>query len=795
MMIWQFFLLGELQIIFDGEPLPLPPYRSHGLLAALLLRPRLQRREQLIGLLFPDVPERIGRKRLSDYLWLLRRALPQLPLEASAQEVYLAAATRWLDVDAFRHAAAQPGLHDWLAALTLYRGDLLTGVYDDWLLEEREALHLQHIRLSHRACDLLLQRREFQSVLPLAERLMQEEPYDEQALRMLMRAYRAVGRRGAALAAYERFLALAADELGVEPEPATQALAQAIRSPNPHLRPEPAPPPPGDDSPQALLRHARQALARGDKATVQDALRRLRAHPAGHQDDVRLLEVDLALSFEKYDRAAHLLEACNPQQAPVLVRMAQLALERHQASAARDAASQALVLANETKDRQSELEALLALAEAQRKLGQGAQAERIAEQALSLARARASLPEVARALVVKGYGYIRQGRYTQALSFLHEARSLAHEHGFRRALAQALRGIGVIQSYRGAPLSALAVAQEELSLWRDLDLPRRELGTLHNLSVSQCQLGRTTDSLRTLEQARRLCEQLGEPLRAAINEYHLADTLLYHDDALAPRAAAVIQGALADFQAHDQPGWEAAALVTLGLARWLEQKHDQALAAFRRAYALYERLGELGFLPELLAYQGLALLGLGQKEQSLALTRRALLSLVQGEVSEEVISEIYYAHAIALVANGDEDQAGDYFHRAYQNLLAGAAQLEDEPARQAFFHRNPILRRLMREVYARGIAAAPTAGVISRRLPALHGTHLVQVTWTLDAGPADLALKQAQGAIALRRARLTRLMREAQAQGAAPTVAQLAEALGVSKRTVQRDLAALRRSA
>jgi len=318
------------------------------------------------------------------------------------------------------------------------------------------------------------------------------------------------------------------------------------------------------------------------------------------------------------------------------------------------------------------------------------------------------------------------------------------------------------------------VAQEELSLWRDLDLPRRELGTLHNLSVSQCQLGRTTDSLRTLEQARRLCEQLGEPLRAAINEYHLADTLLYHDDALAPRAAAVIQGALADFQAHDQPGWEAAALVTLGLARWLEQKHDQALAAFRRAYALYERLGELGFLPELLAYQGLALLGLGQKEQSLALTRRALLSLVQGEVSEEVISEIYYAHAIALVANGDEDQAGDYFHRAYQNLLAGAAQLEDEPARQAFFHRNPILRRLMREVYARGIAAAPTAGVISRRLPALHGTHLVQVTWTLDAGPADLALKQAQGAIALRRARLTRLMREAQAQ---------------------RDLAALRRSA
>jgi len=790
-MTWQFFLLGELQIVFDGELLPLPPYRSHGLLAALLLRPHPQRRERLTGLLFPEMPERAGRRRLSDCLWLLRRALPQLPLEVNPQEMYLAAATRWLDVDAFRQAAAQSDLDDWLVALTLYRGDLLASVYDDWLLEERETLYLQYIRLSHRACDLLLQRREFQKALPLAERLVQAEPYDEQALRTLMRTYQAVGRRGAALAAYERFFALAADELGVEPEPATQALAQAIRCSGSPLNPAPVLPPSGDASPETLLHHARQALAQGDWATVRDVLRRLRAHPASHQDDVRLLEIDLALSSEKYDHAARLLEMCDPRQAPVLVRVAQLALERHRPSAARDAASQALVLANETKDRRSELEALLALAEAQRKLGQGVQAERTAEQALSLARARASLPEVARALVVKGYGYIRQGRYTQALSFLHEARSLAHEHGFRRALG----GIGVIQSYRGSPLSALAVAQEELSLWRDLDLPHRELGTLHNLSVSQCQLGRTTDSLRTLEQARRLCEQLGEPLRAAINEYHLADTLLYHDDALAPRAAAVIQGALADFQAHDQPGWEAAALVTLGLARWLEQKHDQALAAFRRAYALYERLGELGFLPELLAYQGLALLGLGQQEQALALTRRALLSLVQGEVSEEVISEIYYAHAIALVANGEEDQAGDYFHRAYQNLLAGAAQLEDEPARQAFFHRSPILRRLMQEVYARGIAAAPTAGVVSCRLPALRGTHLVQVRWTVDAGPADLALKQAQGAIALRRARLIRLKREAQAQGAAPTVAQLAEVLGVSKRTVQRDLAALRGSA
>jgi predicted DNA-binding transcriptional regulator YafY len=62
----------------------------------------------------------------------------------------------------------------------------------------------------------------------------------------------------------------------------------------------------------------------------------------------------------------------------------------------------------------------------------------------------------------------------------------------------------------------------------------------------------------------------------------------------------------------------------------------------------------------------------------------------------------------------------------------------------------------------------------------------------VDAGLADVALKRAEGAIALRRARLARLLAEARAQGGDPTVADLARALAVSSRTIQRDLAALK---
>jgi predicted DNA-binding transcriptional regulator YafY len=45
--------------------------------------------------------------------------------------------------------------------------------------------------------------------------------------------------------------------------------------------------------------------------------------------------------------------------------------------------------------------------------------------------------------------------------------------------------------------------------------------------------------------------------------------------------------------------------------------------------------------------------------------------------------------------------------------------------------------------------------------------------------------------VASRQARILRLLAEAQAQGASPTEADLACALGVSERTIKRDIAAL----
>lgn len=793
---FRFRLFGTLTVERNGTSFALPPARVHGLLAALLLHPGPQSREHLAIRLFPDVPEEAGRRRLSDLLWWLRRALPGLALEIDAQTIELPANARRLDVDEFRAAAAGPDLRDWQAALALYAGDLLEGLYDDWLLEEREALRLEHVGLLQRVCNALIARRQFADALPVAERLVQDEPYDEQALGGFMQILRALGRRGAALAAYERFVALAADELATAPEPATQALARALRSADYAPRLDAVPVLPAEGTPAGLLRHAQEALARGDRAVVDACRRELRSLPRGRgEPEAILIDVDVALFDEQYARAEELLATGEAPAPAMQARAAQLALERHDTQAAYDTALGALARAQAARDRQSELAALLVLAVAQRLLGRSLQAGRTIEQALNLARALESPLHVARALALKAHALVRQGNYAQALTLFHEASALAHQHGLSFNLAEALHGIGAIHTDRGELHAALNTQLEELSLWRDLSLRGREAEALHALSYTYARLGRNTEALRPLEQAREIYLEIGDPVRLAMNDYHLGAGLCYLDDGEAPRAIVILRGAAAVFRAHQQTGWEASTLRTLGYALWVAGRHAEALSSLRDAYDLHARLEEFGMLPETLAYQGLAFLGLGgagNAAAALDCTRRAMLALAQGEVSDEVVAEIRYAHAMALAANGDESAALAELQCAYESLLAVAAQLEDEPARQAFFEHNPTTRRLMRELHARGLAPEPAAGIVARELPAARGGAPVPVNWTLDAGPADDAIKQGRGAIALRRARLARLLSQAAAQGANPTVAHLAEALGVSERTVQRDLRTVR---
>ena len=244
----QIRLLGGLLIESNGRILPRIPSRpGRSLFAFLVLnRDRQLGRDLLAGMFWPDMADNQARRRLSQALWQIQTLFSG----AGVSESFLLAtpnsvrfnpgADYWLDVEAFQ-AAVEPlkeaprsdSLSDSVAtaladAVELYRGDLLAGMYDEWVRVDQERLRLLFYRaLSHLAM-VHKSRGEFEDALGYARRLALLEPLREDAHRDVMRLCLLAGRPNEALLQYEVCYSALADELGAEPEDATTALFESI---------------------------------------------------------------------------------------------------------------------------------------------------------------------------------------------------------------------------------------------------------------------------------------------------------------------------------------------------------------------------------------------------------------------------------------------------------------------------------------------------------------------------------------------------------------------------------------
>lgn len=783
----RFYLLGDLELFNGAQRLALPPRRTLGLLARILLQPRPLNRRTLAVHLFANQNEDAARRRLSDLLWVLQQALPTLPLTITRTDVHVPADARWLDVEAVRATLDQP--ERWQELLALYRGELLAGYDDDWIEGERSNLHAQVVRALERTARRLLAADAAPDAARVAQRLIAEEPYAESGTRLLMEAYVSLGERSKALAAYEQYAARLRAQVQVDPLDELRVWARQLRNgsadaaPLPHL-------PTGGDA-QELVQRARQALDHADLATAQVLLERLdRLRAPATAQAVALLHFDRAMLDDDFASAESWLNACPETTSAVLWRRAALAVERGDVDGALRSVSAALLQAHQERDKSAELTALIILANVQQRRGQPLQGISTAEKAQQLAEQLGDALGVVRATVMRALILLRHQRPDEAAHGFREAARLARAGHFPNHFARAVNGLGIVYSDRGALTEARALHEQAVAVWHDTGLALREAHGLHNLSLIDIQLGRYADAQRAIEQARRLYQRLRNRLGLAICAYGTALVWYYEDEGRMGQAAQLLRDEMIPLaRAAGDASWEASGWVLLGEINWVLGRFAAGLDACRQAEGLYAQLGRLDAWPSLYVYKGLAHLGLGDTAQADADTARALLAAAQGTAVAEDMPDIYYGRALVLEAQGRAEEARANLQRAHDALCEQAQQL-DESARRTVFRRSPVVRRLMKDVLAHAIAA-PEPGVVLRRLAPLRGTRPVLVLWTVDAGSADSSFGRRHGAPALRRHRLARLRREARQQGAAPLLSDYAAALGVSVRTVQRDLSAL----
>lgn len=229
-------LLGGASIEGEQGPLDGPATQRHRLALLALLavaHPTGLRREKLAGYLWPERSGRRARNLLSQAVHAVRKAAGRGAVVSSGDELRLDAEILPADVVAF-DAAISAGEHERAAAL--HAGPFLDGfflpdapAFERWAERERRRLRRAYRGALEELATAAASRGDRRAAVEWWRRVGAVDPYSGRVTLRLMEALEVAGDRAAALEQARIHARLIEEELGAEPDPAIEALAERIR--------------------------------------------------------------------------------------------------------------------------------------------------------------------------------------------------------------------------------------------------------------------------------------------------------------------------------------------------------------------------------------------------------------------------------------------------------------------------------------------------------------------------------------------------------------------------------------
>ncbi|MFQ5942290.1 MAG: AAA family ATPase [Anaerolineales bacterium] len=220
-------LLGQFSLHREGERLEIPSRPAQSLFAYLILNSGIQhRRERLAGMFWPDSLESSARNNLRQALWRIRSSIEDEEHQYLTSDRFHVGfdpeAEIWLDVDVLMEELE--GVDEWVA---VYKGELLPGFYEEWVVPERERLRIVFEQRGEQLLIHLEQRGRWSELLDWGESLNARAGALEPAFRAIMRAHFELGDSARSVATYQRCVEALA-EFGVEPSVETKQLLERI---------------------------------------------------------------------------------------------------------------------------------------------------------------------------------------------------------------------------------------------------------------------------------------------------------------------------------------------------------------------------------------------------------------------------------------------------------------------------------------------------------------------------------------------------------------------------------------
>jgi DNA-binding SARP family transcriptional activator/LysM repeat protein len=238
--------LGAFEIFRSDTPIR-TGWKAKGreLLAYLIANPTGAPKERIIDELWPEIDPKTAGARFDRYATLVRSMArgtedARMYIERVGESSYrLEQGAWWVDaweferliVEAERCEDAVQAVTGFRDALALYQGEFCDDSYYPWLESVRERFRNLFVEASARLAYMLSDAEEYDEALSILGRAIKVDPICEDLVRRAMAVEATLGRRAAALARYRRFEATLDEQLGVEPDPETQALVQHLLRP------------------------------------------------------------------------------------------------------------------------------------------------------------------------------------------------------------------------------------------------------------------------------------------------------------------------------------------------------------------------------------------------------------------------------------------------------------------------------------------------------------------------------------------------------------------------------------
>jgi DNA-binding SARP family transcriptional activator/Tfp pilus assembly protein PilF len=443
----------------------------------------------------------------------------------------------------------------------------------------------------------------------------------------------------------------------------------------------------------------------------------------------------------------------------------------------------------------------------------------LAQRALDVATATGLSSEIAAGLMNKATALRNTGHYRQAIERYQRAAAIYEELDDQARLADCLNRLGGALIFTGDYAQARSAMERSLAICRQLDDRQGISYALINLAAVYYYQGQLVSARDAARKALNVARAVGEPSAEWFALGNLGQSIL--DQGFPARAIPLFRRALEMAQEVGDRSASPEVLYQLGRTHYFLDHLERAQEALEQALEVAgDSLAHQ--IPPIHAYLAQVHQAAGRREEALTQARAGL------EVAQELgepwtlgLTHRVMGQVAAHLGEETEVEPRHYFERSIRILreIGAAAELARSLAAYGLYLRrsstSAVAARhstvLLNEAKAsfqelkmtwdltrleEAIATCLPPGQISVCLPAasaptgrpLREGETVTVTWTVDA-PEDAIISDK---VTCRHLRLLRLLREAANQSAVPAVPDLAQALGVSTRTIERDLAALR---